>query len=786
MRKPASFVWFFLLSCGLLWGSERITIQAASEFDYPPFCIVLPDGSADGFSVELMRASLAAVNRDVSFKTGEWIVIKNELRDGLIQALPLVGRTPEREAFYDFTFHYLTLNGAVFVRKGDNRIASAADLSDKTIGVMRGDNAEEYVRRVKLSSKIETFKGYPEAMQSLAEGKIDAVVCQRLMGIMGLKQNNQKGVEPLNFDLSDFHQDFCFAVKKGDTKLLELLNEGLSIVIADGTYDQLQEKWFGPYVAKPISKTEVALYVLAGVAVTGAMMSVLLIVLLRRQVRRKTDYLENLLNFANAPIIVWDPKFRTTRFNHAFEAITGRSETEVLGKSVEILFPPEKVQATMDLIRTTLTGERWETVEIEILHRDGSVRTLLWNSATLWAADGKTPIATIAQGQDISDRIHGEEERAKLEHQLNQQQKLESIGVLAGGIAHDFNNLLSGIFAYIELAAAQPNNEKVSRYLNKTLGTQERARDITRQLLTFSKGGQPIREVAPLAPFVREAVSFALSGSNVTCNYHFPDNLWDGSFDKNQLAQVVDNLVINALQAMPDGGSLTVMARNCHLEENQQGSLPAGNYLQLTVKDSGPGMTPEVAARAFDPFFTTKPTGHGLGLSTCYSIIRKHGGEMTLESKPGEGSTFHLFLPASFDHEISGNSTAVESHSGHGTILIMDDEEVVRDVLHDILESFGYTVRATSNGTEAVAAFAADRNARREIVAVILDFTVPGGMGGKEAVKHLRELDAEVPIFAASGYADDAMMADPRSYGFTGSLSKPFRKATLAALLEGA
>jgi signal transduction histidine kinase len=273
------------------YADSKGVIKSASEYDYPPFCIVSKDGKADGFSVELLRASLSAVDLDVEFKTGPWEQLKIELSEGTIQVLPLVGRTPEREAIYDFTFPYLSLHGAIFVRKGDARIKTVGDLADKTVVVMRGDNAEEFVLRKKISSHIVAVDTYTEAMQLLNAGKYDAVIAQHLMGIQLLNKMGMKTVVPLDFVIHDFKQDFCFAVRKWDNKLLSLLNEGLSIVIANGTFDQLHEKWFGPLLDRPISFKDIFKYLLV-VFIPFAVISVLLlIVLLRREVKNKTKIL---------------------------------------------------------------------------------------------------------------------------------------------------------------------------------------------------------------------------------------------------------------------------------------------------------------------------------------------------------------------------------------------------------------------------------------------------------------------------------------------------------------
>ncbi|MBN2770074.1 MAG: transporter substrate-binding domain-containing protein, partial [Spirochaetes bacterium] len=226
--------------------SRPTLLRSASEYDYPPFCIVNPDSSAGGFSVELLQAACDAMNLKIEFKVDEWSVIKRELADGKLDVLPLVGRTPEREELYDFTFPYMTYHGAVFAKKGENRFKTRDDLKNAKLMVMKGDNAEEYARRVKLTSDIETVESFEQAFRNLSEGKCDIVVTQKVMGLNLINLAGISNVEPLDIEINDFQQNFCFAVINDNDSLLSILNEGLSIIIANGTFDRLHQKWFTP------------------------------------------------------------------------------------------------------------------------------------------------------------------------------------------------------------------------------------------------------------------------------------------------------------------------------------------------------------------------------------------------------------------------------------------------------------------------------------------------------------------------------------------------------------
>jgi PAS domain S-box-containing protein len=375
-------------------------------------------------------------------------------------------------------------------------------------------------------------------------------------------------------------------------------------------------------------------------------------------------------------------------------------------------------------------------------------------------------------------------DRKRMEEELQKNQKLESLGVLAGGIAHDFNNLLAGIFGNIDLARSVSKDAQAIEYLKATLATMNRARALTLQLLTFAKGGAPVQKITPLIPFIQETARFALSGSNISCVFSMEENLRPCNIDKNQIGQVIDNIVINALQAMPSGGVIEISAGNILLGEKEHPSLVKGDYIKVSVKDTGIGIPKDIMPRIFDPFYTTKTKGHGLGLATCYSIIKRHGGAIDVESEPGKGSVFHVYLPASSQPASEDAAMPVVKQSGGGTVIVADDEEILRVTVQKMLESIGYSAVCKNDGGEAVDFYVRETAAGRRVAAMIFDLTIPGGMGGVEAVQEIRKLDKDLPVFVASGYADNSVMKNPVRYGFTASICKPFTIAELSEMLK--
>jgi two-component system CheB/CheR fusion protein len=474
-----------------------------------------------------------------------------------------------------------------------------------------------------------------------------------------------------------------------------------------------------------------------------------------------------------------------TFVSSSVESIAGYTPDEIVGKFHFYDFSSEEVREKLKVSCMRMMKERQPISDIQnLIHaKDNRQMWVSVHAAPYYDSKG-TFIGFRGGNTDITERKNNELMQQRLEQQQQQTQRLESLGVLAGGIAHDFNNLLGGIFGFIDLAIDECKNTRGVQYLSTALTTIERARSLTQQLLTFAKGGSPIQSIGALFPFVQDTVKFVLSGSNINCRFDIDPDLKTCSFDKNQLGQVFDNLIINAMQAMPMGGTIYVTAKNVFLPKNYHTSLKEGDYVKISVTDTGIGISPELISRIFDPFFTTKMKGHGLGLATCYSIINRHNGHIDVESIPGKGSTFHIFLPVCNEPVPESKIELPAKHTGNGIFLVMDDEEVIRMTMDTMLSLFGYKVVCKENGEDTLKFFKDTLKNNESIAGIILDLTVPGGLGGKEVIEEIRTIDTKVPVFVSSGYADDPVMSNPAKFGFTGSLCKPFRVADLTRLLS--
>ncbi|HQJ59804.1 MAG TPA: ATP-binding protein, partial [bacterium] len=367
-------------------------------------------------------------------------------------------------------------------------------------------------------------------------------------------------------------------------------------------------------------------------------------------------------------------------------------------------------------------------------------------------------------------------EAQKLLESAAQTQKLQSLGILAGGIAHDFNNLLTGIFGYIGFARDESKEKNIKELLAQASGAIERAKSLTHQLLTFSKGGVPLKKLQPFSPFIEEVVRFALSGSSVTPVFKISDDLKMAEFDRNQAAQVIDNIILNAVEAMSKAGKIEISAQNVALKENELFPLTEGEYVKISIADEGPGIPQDSLPHIFDPFFTTKSEGHGLGLAMSYSIIRKHEGLITVDSNIGKGAVFTIYIPAAAPQPVI--EPPVVEHKEHGSfagrVLVMDDERIISEIVAHILNRAGFDAVTVSNGEDAIKEFSKAKREGRPFRFLIFDLTIPNGMGGQKALDRIRETDKNVIAFVSTGYSDDPVVADPAAYGFNDTISKPF------------
>jgi PAS domain S-box-containing protein len=487
-------------------------------------------------------------------------------------------------------------------------------------------------------------------------------------------------------------------------------------------------------------------------------------------------------------VITTDVQGKIIMINNAGENLTGWTSKEAIGQPLKSVF-----NIAIDLAaqaRAQKSGYRSEAQSIllstpenaTLRSRDGTEHVIEQVASPI--RDSKNEVAgVVLVFRDITERQRNEAERRKAE-------TLEQLGLLAGGIAHDFNNLLTAIIGNISLASLLlPPDDEMATRLNDAKNASLRARDLAQQLLTFARGGAPIKKTASIGKLIQDTVSFSLRGTHSRSEFSFSADLWPAEIDPGQISQVVANLVVNADQAMPNGGTLRVSCDNFSYSSETTPVIPdllPGEYVRIAIRDEGMGIPENCLKRIFDPYFTTKPKGNGLGLATTYSIIKNHNGLICVESQVHYGTTFTLYLPASQHQELPAEPPRQLNQvvSGTGRILIVDDEEAIRALVEFTLERLGYQVTQAESAVGGVEIYRQKLDAGERFDVVILDLTLPGGMGGKEALKKLIEIDPTVNAIVSSGYAMDATMSRYQDFGFRGVIAKPYEAAELGRIVH--
>jgi PAS domain S-box-containing protein len=452
------------------------------------------------------------------------------------------------------------------------------------------------------------------------------------------------------------------------------------------------------------------------------------------------------------------------------------SKEELLG-SLEKVSAPESFPVLIEQFTSMANGRSYFESEMNARTLKGDLITVLLSVIIpVEKEEFKRLIVTI---MDVT-------ERRRLEREFIQSQKLESIGLLAGGIAHDFNNILTSVLGNISLIRSEiKSDNNLFKMLHETEKAVLHARSLSKQLLTFSKGGAPVKKTLFITNLLKEATSFALRGSKICYNFSIPDNLWQVEADEGQINQAINNLVINARQAMPEGGEIIVKAENIILAEDNKLPVRAGRYVKVTISDQGIGIHQKDITSIFDPYFSTKPDGSGLGLTAVYSIVKAHAGHIGVESELGVGTSFCFYLPA-----ISRQRVVVQEKEGkepdlgfNKKVLLLDDDELVLQVAGRMLEKFGCNVDFAVDGNQAIKKYREAMEGNVPFDLAIMDLTIPGKMGGREALAEIYKIDPEVKAIVSSGYSSDPVMSAYQEYGFKGVIAKPYTLNELQRVL---
>lgn len=491
--------------------------------------------------------------------------------------------------------------------------------------------------------------------------------------------------------------------------------------------------------------------------------------------RKSEDMYRSLLNnIQDGVYIITDSKLQYV--NDTLARMLGYAPEEMTGRDFRAFIAPDDRETVSEYYRLRQEGKAApHEYECRLLHRDGDSHI---------AVNIHAGIVSLPEGSSSLGTIKNITDRRRLEEELLETQKLEILGNLAGGIAHEYNNILTAIAGNISLAKmyAKPGLE-VFDILTEAEKASLRAKHLTQQLLTFSKGGSPIKKAFPFAELLQDAAGFVLSGSVIQCQYFLADSPLPVEGDQSQISQAVNNILMNAKESMPRGGTVRISADIIDLDTEKPFHFREGKYVKVTFEDQGIGIPKEFLSKIFDPFFTTKKDHEGLGLTTTYSVVKKHNGYISVQSEPGRGTTLTLYLPVARQEISSEETSAMGYPTGRGVVLVMEDEDLVRTVIERMLDQCGYDADFAKDGEEAVAIYTRAMESGKPYDAVIMDLIIPGGMGGREAIAKLLALDPEVKAIVSSGYSSDPIMANYREYGFRYVLPKPYKMEELCHIL---
>ena len=492
------------------------------------------------------------------------------------------------------------------------------------------------------------------------------------------------------------------------------------------------------------------------------------------------EQLAAIVKYSRDAIIGKDLNCSITSWNNGAEQIFGYTADEMIGTSIMRLIPADRHAEEIHILEKIKRGENVENFETLRQTKDGRLINVSITASAIKDAAGRT-IGVSKVARDITLHLQAETDRLVLN-------KLESTGILAGGIAHDFNNLLTVMLLNLEMAQMlKPLDEELARYLEEARKSGLLARSLTAQLVTFSEGGRPIRTAMPLSGLIQDSVRLALSGARVQPEFSLAKDLWPAEVDEAQLGQVMRGIALNAREAMPEGGVVRVKADNVVLRAGEHPSLPAGDYVRVRLADQGPGISKEVLPKIFDPYFSTKQRGSrkgmGLGLTICHSIIHKHAGAIAVESAVGVGTTLSIYLPAARKVSRKENLPPPASVAPGRRLLVMDDEEAVREAVGQTLAGMGHAVELAPDGQTAIGIYKAAGQLNGHFDAVILDLAVREGMGGQETLQALLQFDPGAQAIAMSGNVFDPVLLEPGRHGFKAVLTKPFAAAKLREVL---
>lgn len=780
------------------WLQERNgIIRLAPDPAFPPLEWIDEQGTYRGFVADcfrLIEARLGVHFEIVRYRTWDEVIEKAKRRE--IDGITAAQITPERQEYLSFTKPLVNIPNVIITRHEGRGMLEFTSMKEMSIAVASGNALHEYLRKNFPDLRLIPHPDDLACLHAVSFKRADATVINLAIAAWLIEKH---GISNLRISGdSGKTNHLAIACRSDHPLMLSIMEKGLAS-LSENEKRELYGRWVVLDSSAEIAREYYwRVFGYAAIALTALLTAFFIwnrtlqsLVALRtdelqaelatrrtveKALTEEKERLAVTLASIGEGVITTDITGHVVMMNRFASDLTGWNTDDARGHPLsEIL--PFTGEAPLDRHAVAMTDRKGGK------HRISRTMAPILN-------EGGAQIGTVIVFQDVAFR-------EEMERELQRTQKLESLGILAGGIAHDFNNILTGILGHISLAKADTMmNQDAFAYLAEAENSIVTARGLTRQLLTFARGGTPQKRAQKIESLLQDSARLVMSGSSIRLHLNIPDDLRVLEVDEGQFSQAIQNLIINARQSMHSGGTISVSAANIDVSNDGMGStgrhlnrqgtpLSPGPYVEICISDEGCGINLENLPRIFDPFFTTKPTGHGLGLSTVFSIIEQHGGHIAVESSPGDGSTFRLYLPAAVSQDADAPEMKVIKASGSGKILVMDDEKAILSVMRGILLHLGYECVCVTEGSQAIAEYEKSVTGQAPFSLAILDLTIRGGMGGLETAVKLHELDPDLKIMVVSGYSSDPVMADCLAYGFCCALSKPFTLSDVEKSLTG-
>ncbi len=764
------------------------TIRVGGDNAYPPFEFMNENGEPDGFNIDVVQAIARVMDLPIDIELTVWNDARNSLLNGNIDVVAGMYKTETRDLDFDFTTPHFITSYSIFVRTNSS-IEGIEDISDKIILVQEGDLAHDLVLEQQIGSRTILTADYYEALHKLAQHEGDCVLMPRIQGLLIIKENHKelKDVHAVGNPL--FQREYCLAVREGNTALLALLDEGLSIIKNSGEFSQIYNRWFGNTMKPPMTYTDLLPYL--GPSILILIMVILWGFELRRQVKVKTrslrqseNNLANIIDHIPLLICVKDSGGAFLLVNQAASDFFQLPKDLLIGKTIEDLTIPDITRKKLiSLDSDKMSPEHINRyTNVLLIDPAGKEHFFIVIKVNYTMIDIDKPAMLYILQETTEQRI--------LEDRLRQSQKMEAIGRLAGGVAHDFNNQLTGIMGYAELLIQESDRLIQQKYINLILTAARHSAALTRQLLTFARKGRYNPKIIDFHDLIQEVS--ALIRHAVDKRIYVKTILESSSpytvGDKDLLESMLFNICLNARDAMPIGGVLSIRTSDTYLDETFCASstfdISEGTYVRIDISDTGTGITLEHQKKIFEPFFTTKPQGKGtgMGLAAVYGTVKRHKGVITMKSTVGKGTTFSIYLPSSSSKKsVSPTAPAMQETTLHAKhLLVIDDEELVRDLIVSILQPYSCIIDTAKDGIEGIASMRKQTDA---IDVVLLDMVMPK-LGGAETFKVIRKLSPKLPILLMSGYQKDIQTETVLSDPFCDFIQKPFNNAVLISKIN--